>query len=92
MKEILTVLSDYQKEAMSKGISFDVDVYYNSMQIPSIDVKASYTIMGDVKLGNTITTSFSSELEPEFVQDRLDSIAYFLQTAKGKESKINKEQ
>jgi len=82
MEDILTTLADYQREAMSKGIDFKIDVYRKKNQ-PNIDVNAVYTSTGSVNIGNTFTTTFSAGLNKKYVQDRMQSLAYFLQTATG---------
>ena len=81
MEEILRKLSELQIKAMNKGISFDIDLSYNSKNVPSALAKLQYSVAGDIVKGYVFETTFSETLSETKKQSRINSIEHFISTA-----------
>lgn len=83
MEETLKLLSGYQIEALKKGISFDIDLHYNSRQVPTADVKMHYSVTGGIVKTYVFDTTFSENMLDSKKEHRLSSIAHFISTVTG---------
>ena len=80
MEEILKNISDLQREALLKGIDFDVELYFNDQKVPSIDVKMSYTVTGHINESRAWNTTFSTNNNSRHTQEKLEGIHSFVST------------
>lgn len=83
MEDTLRQLSEFQIEALRKGISFDIDLYINDKQVPMATVRMTYTVTGGISKGYTFNTTFGGNTCQSKKDDRLASISYFLSTVTG---------
>ena len=81
MEDLLRTLSDYQIEAMGKGINFDLDVYYNSEKVPSVDVKMSYSLaQSGFAEARNLNVTFSENMVKDKRNHRINAIVNFIQS------------
>lgn len=59
MNKILSSLSEYQAEAFSRCIDFDIDVHFDHDGEPTIDVKLYYCVTGYTVETRLLTTKFT---------------------------------
>jgi len=78
MEETLKSLSDYQIDALRKGISFDIDLSINGENIPSATVRMNYSSTGDISKGFTFITTFTRK--DSHTQKKLKNIEHFIST------------
>ena len=80
MEETLKTLSDYQIQALRKGIAFDITIDFNSHNIPVAEVRMRYSVTGGISKGYAFTTTFSQNICKDKTQSRLESINHFITT------------
>ena len=82
MENTLKKLSEFQIEALKKGISFDIDLKYNynTRQSATATVHMDYCTSGDIAQNYMFNTTFSSGISEQKKQERLDNIKYFIET------------
>lgn len=80
MEDTLKTLSEYQIQALRKGIAFDITIDFNNQNVPVAEVRMRYTVTGGISKGYAFTTTFSNNLCASKTQDRLDSIEHFITT------------
>lgn len=80
MEDTLKALSEFQIQALRKGIAFDIDLDYNGQKVPTAEVKMRYTVTGGISKGYAFSTSFSDTISTSKQQHRLHSIAHFIST------------
>lgn len=78
MEETLKALSEYQLEALKKGIAFDIDLYYNSNKVPTARVKMEYSVTGDIAKSFAFDTTFVGQDRKEAM--KLENIQYYINT------------
>lgn len=83
MEETLKTLSQYQLDALKKGISFRIDLDYNSKKNPVAAVEMNYTVTGDMAKGFVFNTTFSESTTESKRQEKLENIKYFINTIVG---------
>lgn len=87
MEETLKTLSEYQIEALRKGIAFDIRLDYNNQKVPVAEIRMNYTVTGGISKGYAFTTTFTDNLCDSKKNFRLESIAHFISTVTGPEDK-----
>lgn len=81
MEDLLRTLSDYQIEAMGKGINFGIDVSYNSEKIPSVDVKMYYSLaQSGFAEARSLNVTFSEKMVKDRKKQRINAIVNFIQS------------
>ena len=78
MEETLKSLSEYQIEALRKGISFDIDLTIGGDNVPSATVRMNYSVTGDISKGFVFTTTISKH--DSCKKRKLANIGHFIST------------
>ena len=79
MKLIIKKLSELQVDAYIKGISFDTDVIVGEKD-SVIDVKMTFVTNGTIDRRYMFETTFTSDMNGEETETRLNSIQHFIST------------
>jgi hypothetical protein len=80
MEETLKTLSDYQIQALRKGISCDINIEFNNQKVPTAEIRMRYSITGGISKGYTFVTTFSDNLCKSKTEERLHSVEHFITT------------
>lgn len=78
MNKILSSLSEYQAQAFSRCIDFDLDVHFDLKGEPTINVKLYYCITGGMMETRLFTTQFTSTTHNA---ERFKKIEEFINTS-----------
>lgn len=81
MEDTLKTLSDFQVQALRKGISCTIDVRYTSPEKPPvIAVDLGYSVTGSVTKGYVFSTTFTEAMLESKKNYRFESIQQFIST------------
>lgn len=83
MEETLKILSNYQIQALHKGISFDIDMTVNSNNTSSARVSMRYSVAGDISKGFSFDTTFSDSSRPLEDRKKFNNIEHYITTITG---------
>lgn len=79
MKEIIRTLSEYQNDALDRGIDFDLNIYFNSQRVPTAEVKLYYSFAGDTSLETHLfTTTFTDSSNDHTHKGKLEKVRQFV--------------
>lgn len=81
MEDTLKTLSDFQVQALHKGISCTIDLRYDSQSKPPVvAVELGYSVTGSITKGYVFSTTFTESMLEEKKEHRLASIQHFIST------------
>lgn len=80
MTDIYEVLANCQKEALDRGIDFNLDIHFKDNSIPYADVKIYCSLTGDPSEAHLFNTTFSEEYCVSKNNNRLKKVQEFVST------------